>query len=418
MEQSKKRLISNTIYMYILSFAKLVIPLISLPYLTKVLSVDSIGGVSFVKSFVAYAQVFVDFGFIISATKDIVEVVRNKGEINRKIGDILYAQLLLCILAFVFVLICIFSINALDGYELYAILSIVPVFLSVFLFEYVFRAYEKMEKIALRFVVMKVIALLLTLTFVKSDKQIILIPIFDIISSLVAIILVVFQLKELNVKVKLNFFRIKESLKCIAKSFVCFFANFMSTAFSLLNTILIGLILTKKDVAYWTVAFQFMSAINAMYTPIISSVHPIMLKEKNLKLIHQILAIFVPIIMVGCVAVYFLSDWFVTLVFGNAYIFSGTIIRFIIPVIIASFFALVYGWPCFSAINREKQNTIITIIGAVVHVLGIVVLLLFNCFDLISLSVVRGFVEIVIALLRMIIVYRNKKFFVVKAKDS
>ena len=113
MEQSKKKLISNTIYMYILSFAKLIIPLISLPYLTKVLSVDSIGGVSFVKSFVAYAQVFVDFGFIISATKDIVEVVRNKGEINRKIGDILYAQLLLCILAFVFVIICIFSINAL-----------------------------------------------------------------------------------------------------------------------------------------------------------------------------------------------------------------------------------------------------------------------------------------------------------------
>ncbi len=80
MEQNKKKLVLNTIYMYILSFAKLVIPLISLPYLTKVLSVECVGSVSFIKSIISYAQIMIDFGFLLSSTKDIVGLIRNKGK--------------------------------------------------------------------------------------------------------------------------------------------------------------------------------------------------------------------------------------------------------------------------------------------------------------------------------------------------
>ena len=135
MEQNKKTMVLNTIYMYILSFAKLVIPLVSLPYLTKVLSVNCIGGVSFVKSFVSYAQVIVDFGFVLSATKDIVALIKKKESPNKTIGNTLFAQLILSAIMFVIMIICILSIEALSGYELYAILSLIPVVLSIFLFE-------------------------------------------------------------------------------------------------------------------------------------------------------------------------------------------------------------------------------------------------------------------------------------------
>ena len=411
MEQSKKRLVSNTIYMYILSFAKLIIPLISLPYLTKVLSVGYIGSVSFVKSFVSYAQVLVDFGFILSATKDLVAMIKNKENPNKAIGNTIYAQLILCAVAIVAMLIMVFTIDALAGFELYAMLSIVPVVLSIFLFEFVFRAYEKMEKITLRFVVMRSIALLLTIIFVKDDSQIILMPIFDIIAVTVAIILVQFQMKKLGVKCQISFLRIREAIKSLRRSLVYFFTNFMTTAFTLLNTVIIGIMLSRESVAYWTVAFQFMSAINAMYTPIISSVYPVMLKERRLRIIHQIMAIFMPIILLGSVAIYFLSDWFVLTVFGSLYEYSGTIIRWIIPVVIASFPSLLYGWPCLSVINKEKANSIITIIGAVVQIVGVIVLLAIGELSLINLAIIRGVVELFVAIARIVFVYKNRKLF-------
>ncbi len=411
MEQNKKKLVLNTIYMYILSFAKLVIPLISLPYLTKVLSVECVGSVSFIKSIISYAQIMIDFGFLLSATKDIVGLIRNKGNVNKEIGNTLYAQIIFSVLALAIIVICAFTLEVLDGFELYTILSLIPVILSIFLFEYVFRAYEEMSKISLRYVVMRLIALMLTLIFVKSDSQIILMPIFDIIASIVAIVLVCVQLKKLGVKCEFSFVRIRDAVASIRKSCVYFFTNFMSSAFSLLNTLLIGIILTKQDVAYWTVAFQFLTAIQTMYNPIISSVYPLMLKEKKLKVIHQIMLIFMPIILVGSVAVFFLSDWFVILVFGENYLYTGTIIRWIIPVIIASFPALLYAWPCFSVINKEKTNTIITVVCAGVQIIGIVIVMVADMFTLIALAVVRSIVEVILAIARVIAIYKYRKQF-------
>lgn len=411
MEQSKKKFVSNTIYLYILSFAKLVVPLISLPYLTKVLSVDCVGSISFIKSIIAYAQILIDFGFLLSSTKDIVSLIKNKCDIGRAVGNTLYAQFLFSLIAVIVIIVGSFNLDVLEGYELYTIFSLIPVILSIFLFEYVFRAYEEMSKISLRYVIMRLLALVLTLIFVKSDRQILLIPIFDIIASIIAIILVVVQLKKLGVKYDFSFIRIKEALVAIKKSCVYFFTNFMSSAFSLLNTLLIGIILTKQDVAFWTVAFQFLTAIQTMYNPIINSVYPLMLKEKNLKVIHQIMLIFMPIILVGSVVVFFLSDWFVTFVFGSSYIYAGTIIKWIIPVILASFPALLYAWPCFSVIDKEKTNTFITVIGALIQVVSVFVLIIADIFTLINLAIVCSVVEVLLAIARVVMVYRYKNRF-------
>ena len=54
---------------------------ISLPYLTRVLSVDCYGSVSFVKNLITYFQIIVDFGFLFSATKDLVKIIKDKKDI-------------------------------------------------------------------------------------------------------------------------------------------------------------------------------------------------------------------------------------------------------------------------------------------------------------------------------------------------
>ena len=414
MEKTQRNtLINNTIMMYLLSITKLVIPLISLPYLTRVLSVECYGSVSFVKNIIAYMQIIIDFGFLISATKELVGIIKNKDEVGKTIGNTLYAQLLLAFATSLIMVILCFVLDILDGFEIFAILSLVPTILTVFLFEYVFKAYEQMGKITIRFVVMKVIALILTLIFVKSDSDIILIPIFDIIATLVAVVLVGFQLKQLGVKCKFSFKNIKEAIGMLGKSFVVFISNFMSTAFGALNVIIIGVVLTKSDVAYWTVTMQLLTAVHAMYNPIVNSVYPVMIKNKDLKLIHKILLIYTPLIVGGCLIVYFFGDWIVSLIFTEKYLMSSTLLKYIIPVLIVSFPSLLYGWPCFGAIDKEKAHYLTTVIGVIIQVLGLILLFILDSFTLINLAIVRCVSEVVLCVLRMIIVYKNKKKFFV-----
>ena len=411
MKNQAKTLVNNTIMLYIMTVAKLVIPLISLPYLTRVLSVDCYGTVAFVKSLISYFQIFIDFGFLLSATKDIINLLKKKENPSKIIGDSLYSQILLCIISLFALVICFFCFDILKGYELYTFLSWIVCTLTIFLFEYVFKAYEQMGKIALRYVLMKVLALILTLIFVKSDKDILLMPIFDILASIVAIIMVAFQLKKLEIKITFNIKRIKEAWCSLSKSFVYFVSNFATTAFSALNTILIGLFLSKSDVAFWSVSMQLIGVVSALYNPIITSAHPAMLKEKNLNIIHKIMLIYMPLIFIGCILVVLLGDWAVTLVFTEKYLMSSTLFKILIPVLIFSFPAMLYGWPCLDAINKTKETTFSTICGALIQIIGLGILMIFGQFNLINLAIVRGITEFVFFLIRICIVYKNKKLF-------
>lgn len=412
MEKKKdRRLLNNTIMMYLMTVAKLVIPLISLPYLTRVLSVDCYGSVSFVKSLMSYFQILMDFGFLLSATKDIMGYIKNGEAPNRVIGDSLYAQIMLAGIAIIGGVVCLFCFDILKGFELYTILSLINVLLSIFLFEYVFKAYEQMGKIALRYTLMKLVALVLTLIFIKSDKDVLLIPIFDIIASIVAIVLVAVQMKKMGIKIDFNFRRIKDAWASLKKSFVYFISNFATTAFGALNTVIIGIALSTSDVAYWSVAMQLVSVVQAIYNPIITSAHPMMLRTKSLKIIHKIMLIYMPMIFVGCGLILFLGDWAVTLVFTESYLMSATILKYLIPLLIFSFPGMLYGWPCLDCINKAKATSMSTIISAVVQVVGLGFVALIGQFNLVTLIIVRNITEMTLCGIRMGVVYKNRKMY-------
>ena len=288
--------------------------------------------------------------------------------------------------------------------------------LSIFLFEYVFKAYEQMGKIAIRYVVMKVLALILTIIFVKNDGDIYLIPIFDIISSVVAVAMVFIQLKKLDVKFSFSFKRIKQALSCLKDAFTYFISNFATTAFSILNTLIIGVMLTKADVADWNVVVQLVTAVQALYNPITNSVFPTMVKEKNLKLIHKIMLIYMPLIFIGCGCVLLLGDWAVELVFTKNYIEASKLLKCLIPVLIFSFPSLLYGWPCLGAIDKQKATSMTTIISALIQVAGLVLLICIDRFTLVNICIVRNITEISLATMRMYLVYKNKKMFTNKSE--
>lgn len=75
----------------------MIFPLLTLPYLTRVLSVDVYGSVAYVKSLMSYFQVIVDFGFMLSGTKEIAENVNDENRIGVIVGEITLARLMIAL---------------------------------------------------------------------------------------------------------------------------------------------------------------------------------------------------------------------------------------------------------------------------------------------------------------------------------
>lgn len=406
----KNKILKNTSMLYLLNASKMVFPLITLPYLTRILSIDCYGVVSYVKAVMQYMQLIVDFGFVLSGTKDIVLHKNDKISLNNEIGDILAAKLLLSGGAFAVLISVTIFIPILNENPVFTLLSFIPVFLTNFLFDYLFRGLEKMEIITIRFVVMKGIASVLTFVFVNGDSDIIWIPILDILGSLIAI---TFVLREIN-NLGLNIFSFTSLSKILAKikeSAIYFLSNMASSAFMALNTLLIGIISTATDVAYWSLCLQICTAVQSLYTPLTDGIYPHMVKNKSRKVLIKSLKIYMPFIVIGCIFVYYIADYVMLVLGGYDYIEAADILRALIPVLFFSFLSMLFGWPALGAVGKQKETTTTTVITAIAQIAGLLILIVYSRFTLFNIAVLRGVTEALMALLRMGNCYRYRNLF-------
>ena len=102
-------LYKNVGSLFVFNVSKMIFPFLILPYLTRVLSTDSYGVVAYVKAVMSYLQIFVDFGFMLSSTRDIARAEGDKNKIQDIIGITLLARLVLGLVAGI--LLYIFSIH-------------------------------------------------------------------------------------------------------------------------------------------------------------------------------------------------------------------------------------------------------------------------------------------------------------------
>lgn len=409
MKYIKKKLLINSVMLYGLTGAKMLFPLITLPYLTRVLSMNGYGAVSYVKSVMQYMQLLIDFGFMLSGVKDVVRAREDINELKKEVWNIFGARMLLALLGLIATWGMTCFVPILKQYRLYALLSYIPIILSIFLFDYFFRGIEQMQIITIRFVIMKSISTTLTFFMVRSDKDIMWIAILDIIGSLAAIILVLKELHNFGIRFVIP--SLRESVNKLAVSAVYFVSNVATTAFGALNTFLIGIVLPASDIAKWSVCLQMIAAIQSMYTPITDGIYPEMVKSKSFGLLKKVFLIFMPIIVIGGIFSCVVAESVLLIIGGEKYAESATLFRCMIPILVFSFPSSLFGWPALGAIGKAKEVSKTTICAALMQVFGLGVLLITNSFTLLHIAILRVLSEALMMALRVGYCFRFKKEF-------
>ena len=408
---SKNKVLSNTFMLYIMSFVKLILPLLTMPYLTRVLSEEAYGLMSYVRSYMTYMQLFVDFGFILSSVKDIVKANDDKKEIGTIAGNTIVAKAILTLGAAIAMFAICISMETLRINWLYVLLSFISVATTIFLLDFLFRGIERMHYITIIFLITKSISVVLTFLFVKDDSTMMWIPVLEIIAHIVSSILSLCFLKKLEIRIR--FSKMKDCFRMIKDSFTYFLSSVATTAFSALNTLIIGIYITDMAVvAHWSLCISMVSAIQGLYGPICNGVYPHMIKERSLRFIHKVMAIMMPVVIAGCIFSFVIAKEALWIVGGEKYISATPVFRCMIPILLFSFPAQLYGWPTLGAIGKVRENTATTIISAVIQIVGLGVLLVINNFNLITLALLRSTTEAILMALRMAVVYRNRKTFV------
>ncbi len=112
---SKNTLVQNTTALYGVQFCRKIIPLISIPYLAMTLGPAGWGTVAFVQSLGDLITLFVEFGFGISATREIARIRDSAEACSDVMAGVLGAQAALCVIGVAGALFIAYWVPLLSG---------------------------------------------------------------------------------------------------------------------------------------------------------------------------------------------------------------------------------------------------------------------------------------------------------------
>lgn len=385
-----------------LQVAKYVFPFLTFPYVTRILGPDYYAVYAYVVSVMTFVQVIVDFGFNLSGTKRVAKDRDNPKALGLLVGAITEARLILIIIVFGGILVLSQGIDLLKDNQAYVIAVYFALALRGLLPDFIFQGLEYMRPLTTRFCVCRGLYTVLIFALVRGPESMILIPLIDIATSGLSVIWS-FAVMNRRFNVKIRWAPLSEGLSNLKESALYCVSNISSVALTGLMTLSMGILsFDASDIAYWSVAMSALSAIQALYSPVMSSLYPHMVNSFSQSFVKKIALLALPFILVGTAAFALLSKQIMLVLGGESYLPGAYVVQIVSFIILFSFYSALFGWPVLGATGRVAEVTASTCIAAIACALCVAVMFGLNISSLVWFAVMRCGVEFVLFITRLL----------------
>ena len=394
-------LLKNTFFLYLITFSNYLFGLITLPYETRILGPEFFGKLGFAASFYTYFFVFLDFGFILSATKRVSENRNDSKEINKIISGVTISKFLLFLIIFILFVIIALNVEYLRDnfiilflYLIYAgIVSLIP--------DFFYRGIEKMKMVTYRTVLVRFVFTILIFVFLKKPEHYYLIPIFQIIGNAIALLWIIIDLK-ISYQVKFMFPGWGYIRGLIKDSIQYFLSRIASTIYSATNTIVLGFVYPIGNVVgYYSSADKIKGLASQAAAPIADSFYPYMLRTHNYKKLIRITLLLEGVILIAGSILWRYSSEFCVFVFGTEYRDVGPILRTMVPLLYLILPVYMFGFPALSPMGKAKWANLSVIFAMTFQLIGLLVLYHTNSITPISIITLTTISESICLLVRV-----------------
>lgn len=362
----------NFIMNFILTLSNFIFPLITFPYVSRILQASGLGKVGFATSIIVYFSMIAMMGIPTYGIKACAKIRDDSYKLTKTVYELLILNTIFLAFALTLLLLSVIFFDKLYiDKELYIILAFSMLF-NVLGIEWLYKALEQYSYITIRSIFFKITSLILLFVFVKESNDILPYAMLTVLASVGAGILNFYNLRKIITLYKITFKQL-EIRKHIKPSFTFFLLTISITIYVNLDSVMLGFMTNDANVGYYSAAVKIKQILVSLVTSLGAVMLPRLAFYYEQKRFDEFKALvkdalgFIFIVSLP-LTIYFMlyAKDAIFLLSGESFLASVEPMQIIMPTVFFIALSNLMGWQILVPMDREKQIVFSTIIGALV----------------------------------------------------
>lgn len=265
------KLLKNGIWLFVLQVFNTVVPMITLPYVTRILGASGYGDFSLALNWILYFQVIVEYGFGYWGARKVA--INGKEQLQNTFSRIITARIVLLI--FSFIAMCI--VYAISGKEISHFICMSILFLMVlgvtFQLTWLFQGMQDMKFITMINAASRTVSVLLIFALVKHAGDVYLYCFLYSCTYILSAAIGLYMAKKMyGLKVRLCGF--KDAKSALVEAWPLFISQAMSKVLSGFGVTVLGVTATSSAVGIYSAVYKIPYTMALFFNPISQAIYP------------------------------------------------------------------------------------------------------------------------------------------------
>lgn len=369
----KKSLKLNFIMNAILTMSSFVFPLISFPYVSRVLLPVGTGKVAFATSLISYFLMFAQLGIPTYGVRACAKVRDDREALSRTAQELLIINLVMSAISYAALFGAVFLIPQLREEKMLYIVVSLTIICTTIGMEWLYKALEQYTYITIRSIIFKLVALIAMFALVRAEKDYVIYGGITILASSASYIFNFLHVRKYISLKPTGGYQFKPHLKAVAIFFAMACAT---TIYTNMDVVMLGFMTSDETVGYYNAAVR----IKTIMVSIVTSLGTVLLPRASYyvqqgrmeefraitrKALNFVLVAATPIMLYF---ILFARDG-IYLLSGDAYAGAILPMQLIMPTLLLIGLSNILGIQILVPTGREKTVLVSVIAGAVTDVI-------------------------------------------------
>lgn len=370
-QQSIKK---NTVFNVIKTVSSVLFPLITFPYISRVLLPENVGKINFGSSIVSYFSLIATLGVTTYAIRECSAVRDDKKKLSDVASQIFSINIITTIVAYIALAITLIFYSKLENYRILIVIQSLSIVATTFGADWINSAMEDFKYITIRSIGFQFLSLILMFIFVHKPEDYLIYAVITLISTAGAnIVNIWYRRRYCNIRFTLGIDWKKHFMPIL----VLFVMLLAQTIFNSVDSTMLGLMHGDREVGIYSAANKMSNIIAQLVASILWVIMPRMayyFAENDYNQINELLRKvlgFHALLGIPCaVGTYMLSDEIILIVSGSEFADASIVLRILMVGMIFTIFGGSFmGNSILLPSKKENIFMIVCCIAAVVNVI-------------------------------------------------